>query len=244
MALCRAVYSVGVAGAWLRAALAGEDGPGQPALPAGELLHPVPLAALAALVVNDWLIKPNALVPGWLSGKLSDVAGLLAAPLVATAAIDCTLWLLVRLSRRSLTIDFSLRRGRLLGAAACVAAAFAALKMCPAAAHALERAAGWLGGDWRVVSDPTDLVALPAVALAALLGRREIARVPLGRIEVLERRSRARGQPPGPELEDVVRCGADRARAEQLASALESYFQGGPPEPVRAALDRLRKRPG
>jgi hypothetical protein len=238
----RAVYSVGVAGAWLRAALAGEDGPGQRALPAGEILHPVPLAALLVLLVNDWLIKPSALAPGWLSGKLSDVAGLLAAPLVATAAVDCALWLLARLS--PLAVDFSLRRGRLYGAAALVAAGFAAVKTSAPAALALERAADWIGFDWSVVSDPSDLVALPAVALAVWLGRREIGRVPLGRIEVLERRWRARGQPPGPGLEDVVRCGADAARAEQLASALESYFQGGSPGPARTALDRLRKGPG
>jgi hypothetical protein len=205
-------------------------------------LHPAPLAALLVLLANDWLIKPRALAPGWLSGKLSDVAGLLAAPLVATAAIDCALWLVALAS--PLLIDFSLRRGRLYGAALLVASGFAAVKTWPAAAHALERAADWIGFHWSVVSDPGDLVALPAVALAVWLGRREIGRVPLGRIEVLERRWRARGQPPGPGMADVVGCGAHAARAEQLARALESYFQGGPSEPVRAALECLRKGPG
>jgi hypothetical protein len=232
--------------AWLRAALAGEDGPGRRALPAGELLHPVPLAALLVLVANDWLVKPRSLLPAWLSGKLSDVAGLVVAPLAITALLDCALWLAARTGLPRLArIDFSLRLGRLHAAAAACAAVFAAVKLWPDAARALERAAGWIGLDWRVVSDPTDLVALPAVGLAVWMGRRAIARVPLGRLEVLERRWRAGGRaPPGPALADVARCGGDPARAEQLASALESYFRGGSAAPARAALDRLRKPPG
>jgi hypothetical protein len=253
-----------VARAHLRAALAGEDGPGTRALPAGELLHPLPLAALIVLVANDWLAKPSAAVPDWLSGKLSDVAGLLLAPLCATALFDCALWLVARLGP---SLDFSLHRGRLHGVAIACGAAFTAVKLSPAAASALERAAGWIGLDWRVVTDPSDLIALPALAIAVWLGRREIARVPLGRLEVLERRWRVRGQLPGPALaeggpkgqptaclepptstpsstrfglSDVVRCGADPAQVERLASALESYFRGGPPEPARDALARLR----
>ena len=93
---------------------------------------------------------------------------------------------------------------------------------------------------WRIVSDPTDLVALPALAVAWWVGRREIARVPLGRLEVLERRWRESGQPPGPGLADVVQSGAPAEAAEELARALLSYFQGGLAEPARAALERLR----
>ncbi len=228
-----------MARAHLRAALAGDDGPGKRALPAGELLHPVTLAALLVLLANDWLAKPASLLPGWLTGKLSDVAGLLAAPLVITAALDSALWLAARVGP---ALDFSLRRGRLYAAVAACAAGFAAVKLSPAAARALEWSAGRIGLDWRVVSDPTDLVALPAVAAAIWLGRREIARVPLGRLEVLERRWRARGVHPAPGLEDAIQCGAARELVDELARALESYFRGGPGDPVRRALDRLRGR--
>jgi hypothetical protein len=207
-------------------------------LPAGELFHPVPLLALLVLLANDWLAKPSAVLPGWLAGKLSDVAGLLAAPLVATAALDCALWLAARLGSR---IDFSLHRARLHVAALAGGAAFAAVKLWPAAARALERAASWAGLDWSVVSDPTDLVALPALAVAVWLGRREIARVPLGRLEVLEGRWRRTGAKPAAGLADVAECGGDRARVEELAGALESYFQGGPASPVRSVLDHLRR---
>jgi len=229
-----------VARASLRAVLAGEDGPGRRALPAGELLQPVPLVAILVLVANDWLGKASAAVPGWLSGKLSDLAGLVAAPLCATALLDCGLWLVARLGPR---LDFSLGRGRLHGAALACGTAFTAVKLSPAAAGALERAADWVGLDWRVASDPTDLVALPALALAVWLGRREIARVPLGRLEVLERRWRASGEGPAAGLQDVAACGGDAAAATELAGALESCFRGGPAAAVESALDRLR-RPG
>ena len=193
----------------------------------------MPLVALLVLLANDWLAKPSAIVPGWLTGKLSDVAGLVAAPLVATAALDCALFLIAR--RR---VDFSLGRGRLAGALLACAAAFSAVKLWPAAAGGLAHIGGAL--DWRVVSDPTDLVTLPALAVAWWVGRREIARVPLGRLEVLERRWRESRQPPGPGLADVVQSGAPAEAVEELARALLSYFQGGPAEPARAALERLR----
>ena len=59
------------------------------------LLDPVPLAALALLLVNDHVLKASH--PGWLSGKLSDVAGLVLLPFVLLAA-----WDLVRLVRPGL----------------------------------------------------------------------------------------------------------------------------------------------
>ena len=47
------------------------------------ILHPVALAALIALVVNDHVGKPC--YPGWVTGKLSDAAGLIVFPLLACA---------------------------------------------------------------------------------------------------------------------------------------------------------------
>lgn len=232
-----------MAGVWLRAALAGDDGPGRRALPAGELLHPVTLVALVALVVNDWVMKPGP-APAWLTGKLSDVAGLVGAPLAATAAIDAGLWLAARagLARR---VDFSLGPGRLFAAVAACGAAFAAVKLSPTAARALEHAVGWIGLDWRVVSDPTDLVALPALAAALAIGRRELARVPLGRIEVLERRWRD-GASAAVGLVDVARASGQPEAARALGEALDRFFAGGDAAPAQAALDRLRRpsRPG
>ncbi|HEX8110583.1 MAG TPA: hypothetical protein VF516_22785, partial [Kofleriaceae bacterium] len=58
----------------LRRRLRGVDHAQAPALPLGEALHPAALAAVAVLVVNDWVYKP--LAPGAITGKLSDLAGL------------------------------------------------------------------------------------------------------------------------------------------------------------------------
>ncbi len=223
----------------LRATLAGSEGPGRRALPAGELLDPVALAAVLVMVVNDWLLKGRA--PAGLTGKLSDLAGLVAAPLIATAALDTAWWAAARLGA---PVDFSLRRWKLAAAAGAIGIAFAAVKLSPGAAHALERAAAAAGLAWRIAPDPTDLLALPGLALALWLGRREIARVPLGRIEVLERAWRRARTPPAAGLADVVRCGGDPAAVDSLAAALEASLAGGGDEaPVWRALERLRRPP-
>lgn len=47
------------------------------------LLHPAFLVGLAVLILNDFWLK--AAFPGWLTGKLSDFAGLLVFPLFWTA---------------------------------------------------------------------------------------------------------------------------------------------------------------
>src|SRR5690242_20127817 len=52
---------------------------------AGALLHPLPLAAVAVLAINDHLLKGAGVLPGWLTGKLSDIAGLFFFPLLLTA---------------------------------------------------------------------------------------------------------------------------------------------------------------
>ena len=58
--------------------MSGRHAPGLDAL-----LHPLPLMALALLLVNDHVLKPN--VPSFLTGKLSDVAVLLLLPFVFLA---------------------------------------------------------------------------------------------------------------------------------------------------------------
>jgi hypothetical protein len=219
----------------LRAILAGSEGPGRRALPAGELLDPAALAAVLLLVVNDWLLKGRA--PPALTGKLSDLAGLVCAPLIATAALDTMLWLAARLGA---PVDFSLRRWKLAAAAATVGLAFIAVKLSPDAARAVEQAAAAVGLGWRIAPDPGDLVVFPALALAVWLGRREIARVPLGRLEVIERAWRRRRAPVAPQLADVPACGADPALVEELAAALEGALKGGDEAPVWQTLARLR----
>lgn len=114
--------------------------------------HPLWWGALGVLVVNDHVCKGAGILPAWLTGKLSDVAGLLVAvPLAA--------WL-VR-ARGAWT-----RRGVVFG----VGASFAALELSPGFAAHVERVFGAFGLAWRLWPDPTDLLALAVLPLAAWLG--------------------------------------------------------------------------
>jgi hypothetical protein len=110
--------------------------------------HPLWLGSLAALVVNDHLLKGAGLLPGWLTGKLSDIAGLIVAPVLLATIVRA-------------------RRTRARAAScASVAVAFIAIKLSPFAAHAVERALALAHVPWRIWSDPTDLLALLALPAA------------------------------------------------------------------------------
>lgn len=210
--------------------LAGDDQPGRPGLPLAELLAPLPLLALAVLVVNDWLLKPSEL-PRWLTGKLSDFAGLAVFPLVATAAFDVVLWLAWRLGAR---VDFTLRRWKLATAIALTGGVFATMKLVPDVAVAVARALGAAFGHAHVMPDPTDLIALPALAFAWWWGRRTIARGAYGRLAWAARRR------PATVYGDARACGADPAIVDELEAAAGAWIAGGDAAPVRAALARLR----
>ena len=149
----------------------------QPTRVAGDgLLHPVAVAAVVLLVLNDHLFKP--ILPGLLTGKLSDVAGLLLAPVLAVAAIELTL---AARRRRA-----SPNQRWLFVICALTATIFIAVKTTGAGALALGVVLGigqWAGGMVlapllgpppqpaiaSVAVDPTDLVALGSVAAALAL---------------------------------------------------------------------------
>ena len=201
--------------------LAGRDGPNRPALPVGEFFHPLSLLALSLLIVNDWILKPSPWAPSALTGKLSDVAGLVFFPLLLTALVDCAL---LGLARLGLDLDFSLRRGKLLLSIASTALCFTAVKLSSSVRElALDLLQG-LGLSARIVADPSDLVALLALWLSWRIGMTEIARVPLGRIEFVKRRYQRDGVVAGPSLHDIVPAGADPALARELIEALDAYL--------------------
>ncbi len=145
--------------------------------PAGAgLAGPLGLTALAVLVVNDHVLKPA--LGNWWTGKLSDVAALVVAPLAAQAAWELAGAALRRYHRPS---ALALRAGALATGSLLIAiklsraanevyeAALGAAQWLPAAAAAV-----LLGSPtpplWTVesISDPTDLLALPALALPLL----------------------------------------------------------------------------
>ncbi|XYH99011.1 hypothetical protein ACMHYB_04395 [Sorangium sp. So ce1128] len=112
------------------------------------LLHPLWLGALALLVLNDHALKGSGLLPGWLTGKLSDFAGLLVAPAVLAALLRAS-------SRRAF-----------LGAHLVTGAVFSAIKLAPEAARAAEGLMALTPLPWRITVDPTDLIALPALLVS------------------------------------------------------------------------------
>ena len=136
------------------------------------------LVAVSVLLVNDHLLK--ALAPSWLTGKLSDVAGLYFAPYLALLITLGVVWLA--------QVPMSLGTGRpptLLAPVAdalttsvfvALGALFAALKLAPATAGPslalLELATG---STHAVVVDPGDLLTLVAVPLSYARWRRQLA---------------------------------------------------------------------
>lgn len=112
------------------------------------LLHPVWLASVAILAVNDHLLKGSELLPGWVTGKLSDVAGLFAAPLLLAVLVRAS-------SRRSWGL-----------AHVAIGLVFASIQLSTGAAHVWSTLMGTLGFPWAITSDPTDLLTLPALLLS------------------------------------------------------------------------------
>ncbi len=124
------------------------------------LTHPAALLALALLLVNDHVLR--RLWPSALTGKLGDFAWLFFIPLVVVALLAL------------LTPGRSQQRARVLPILAygAVALVFTLAKTVPAVHASVVSAASALFGfpvGWRM--DPSDLFALPALALSAWLWR-------------------------------------------------------------------------
>jgi len=105
------------------------------------LLHPLPLAAILVTAVNDHLLKGSGLLPGWLTGKLSDFAGLFFFPLLVAAVLRAK-----TAAARTIVV-------------VATGALFAAFKLSP-------RACAWIAPVAAVTPDATDLIALPMLAVA------------------------------------------------------------------------------
>lgn len=172
-------------------ARADEDTRDRPSpVPADGMLHIVPIAAIVLLLVNDHVLK--SAYPGWVTGKLSDVAGLVFFPLFLQAACEVVLDASRRWRGPSL--------GLLLVSAVATGFAFAGAETIPVVADLVAAVFGmarWpldaLGALARggalpgvaaasMTADPSDLLALPFLAVPVLLGLRRAGhrREPIG----------------------------------------------------------------
>lgn len=145
-------------------------------VPGDGLLHPVVVAALTVLLVNDHILK--ARFPGAITGKLSDFAGLVMFPLFIQALIEVVSSARRRFVKPSnvvLTVSILVS-----------AAAFSALQLIPQVGDAYQVGFGWLRSLPEVLhglsaprvaltQDPTDLVALVSLIVAWHVGARRSA---------------------------------------------------------------------
>lgn len=136
------------------------------------LLHPVPLLAIAVLVLNDHWGKHAW--PGLITGKLSDVAGMVFFPLMLQALIEVV-------DRRE---PFRPSRRVLVGCALATACVFSAINLHPAAERVYEVGLGVIQWPFRMLLalgwvpraevqhtlDPSDVLAAPFVAVAVAVG--------------------------------------------------------------------------
>jgi hypothetical protein len=138
--------------------------PGAPFPRSGEFFAPLPLAAVALLVVNDYWLK--AALHNELTGKLSDVAVCFFMPLFLSELLGLALGCRPRL--------------RLRIGAGVTAALFAALEVIPSftarVIALLDRIGPYLAIErpFRMTADPTDLLCLLLVPLAVGYGERRL----------------------------------------------------------------------
>lgn len=145
-------------------------------MPGDGLLHPVVLASIALLVLNDHVLK--SAVPGLLTGKISDIAGLLFFPLVIQAMHE--------MGSAAIGHSWGPSPKILKMSIAMAGIGFAAVKLVPVATELFAAALGatqWLSGSLlglqgaaahqvQVAQDVTDLIALPILGVTYLIGAR------------------------------------------------------------------------
>jgi hypothetical protein len=127
------------------------------------LAHPLSLAAIALLLINDHLLR--ALWPSWWTGKLGDLAWLFFVPFVLAAFLS---WIVPprlcdgpRHERLVFGLSFTL-----------IGAGFILVKLLPAANVLVGRAFfAVTGATPSLILDPSDLLALPALAASFWLWR-------------------------------------------------------------------------
>jgi hypothetical protein len=146
-------------------------------VPGDLLLHPVVLAAIVVFIVNDHLLRPGH--PGWLTGKLSDVVGLIFFPVLLAAVAEVVSPMARRHAAAMLVLAVALTGLTYLAMLLEPAGADAYRWFLGAVQWPLRIAAALVAGlpvpdlaAVRFAADPTDLITMPALLVPLALAWR------------------------------------------------------------------------
>lgn len=137
----------------------------------GYFIHPVPLAAVVLLAVNDHYLKES--YPSFLTGKLSDVSGVFFFPLFLCAYWNLIVNTIDAVWGRDRVQWITLRQGVI--AIVLTDLIFVAVKVMPLATSFYVESMDSLGFPSRVTADPTDLFALLMNVPTWLFIRKQVA---------------------------------------------------------------------
>ena len=222
--------------------------------PGEEFLHPIPIAAMVILGINDHILKGSGYLPGLITGKLSDFAGLFFFPLFLTALLNTFMFAGFRLCR-GVRWNYSLTRGKLLGALFLSALIFAPLQVSSTCGKWYIRILETvdfldLFQGFAVTKDPWDLLALFVLPFVYWFGKQKVKPVPSGRLAVLRRRMESVAQARS-SMESIFRKGTQDVRAwnrnkralkklEKAVCELVEHPTKSSKEAVRRSLDALK----
>ena len=202
------------------------------------LAHPLTLTCILLLLINDQILR--VLAPSWVTGKLGDVAWLAFAPLVVALPIAFVIDRGSPIAARAGQQSWGRRRlGRttIALATASIGIIFAVVKAFPWSTDAFRSAfASTFGWTPAIVTDPTDLLTLPALGLAIWIWHRA-------------RPARPPAVPDSSQARATLSCRTRRAPALAVLAlaSLATLGNSGPPDEgivcLQTDADRLLAGP-
>jgi len=210
--------------------IAPEEHPGD-ALPLTLLLRATPVFSLLLLLVNDHYLKGRGILPTFISGKLSDFAGLVFFPLLLLALYNLFGTLLFRYRKNiGILVSPSPTFFQLLLSCLITGVFFTMVQLSSSFANFYAQTSAflmfWSHQGVSVTQDPSDIWALLSLFAALYIGARALKKVPPYRVRVLRFQLQHISNPAlrlkfaRKKLRDLKLLGANLEGLEALAKAL------------------------